>query len=169
MAKMTGRTGMSDSVDDMISADAADATAADVTAAETAYEAQNLERLRDAGLRPTRQRLALTGLLFDKGDQHVTAESLHGAARDADIKVSLATIYNSLNQFTDAGLLREVVVAPGKSFFDTNMAPHHHFFMERTGELIDIPLESVALSAMPDAPEGTKIERVDVVIRLANA
>src|ERR1700722_15326672 len=89
-----------------------------------------LERLRAVGLRPTRQRIALARLLFDGGDRHITAEQLHGEALGAVIRVSLATVYNTLHQFTDAGLLREVVVEPGRSYFDSNTTDHHHFFCE---------------------------------------
>src|SRR5216110_328279 len=87
-----------------------------------------VERLRRVGLRPTRQRVALARLLFNGGDRHVTAEQLHGEAAAAAIRVSLATIYNTLHQFTDRGLLREVVVEAGRSYFDTNIDDHHHFF-----------------------------------------
>lgn len=127
-----------------------------------------LQQLKDAGLRPTRQRLALAKLLFDRGDKHVTAETLHAAARGADVKVSLATIYNTLNQFTEAGLLREVVVAPGKSYFDTNMSDHHHFYHENSGMLTDIPQEAVAVAQLPTPPIGTEISRVDVIIRVSD-
>lgn len=92
-----------------------------------------LERLRAAGLRPTRQRLALAKLLLGNGDRHVTAEQLYIEAAAAAMPVSLATVYNTLHQFTEAGLLREVVVEPGRSYFDTNIADHHHFFCSRTG------------------------------------
>src|SRR5258707_11110930 len=98
-----------------------------------------LDRLRRVGLRPTRQRLALARLLFDKGSRHVTAEQLHGEAVDATVRVSLATVYNTLHQFTTVGLLKEVVVEPGRSYFDTNVEDHHHFFFEDSGRLLDIP------------------------------
>ena len=101
--------------------------------------ANALELLRAAKLRPTRQRLALAKLLFEKGDRHVTAEQLHDEALAASIPVSLATIYNTLHQFVGAGLLREVVVNPGRSYFDTNIADHHHFFFEETGKLHGYP------------------------------
>src|SRR5688500_11063181 len=127
------------------------------------------ERLRAAGLRPTRQRLALAKMLLESGDRHVTAEQLHGEARRGGIAVSLATVYNTLHQFTDAGLLREVVVEPGRSYFDTNVGDHHHFFHETSGELQDIPGEHVVLAGLPKAPEGTEIRRVDVVIRLGRS
>ncbi len=125
-----------------------------------------LERLRRVGLRPTRQRLALARLLFDKGNRHVTAEQLHGEATEAAVRVSLATVYNTLHQFTTAGLLNEVVVEPGRSYFDTNVDDHHHFFFEESGHLQDIPGDTLLVSALPQAPSGTAIRRVDVIIRL---
>jgi Fur family iron response transcriptional regulator len=124
------------------------------------------ERLRAAGLRPTRQRLALARLLFDGGDRHVTAENLHGEAEANAIRVSLATVYNTLHQFTEAGLLREVVVEPGRSYFDTNVSDHHHFFCESTGRLQDIPGELIMVGQLPLPPEGAEIRRVDVIIRI---
>nr|WP_298682833.1 Fur family transcriptional regulator [uncultured Dongia sp.] len=127
-----------------------------------------LAKLKDAGLRPTRQRLSLAKLLFEGGDRHVSAEDLHAEAVANRISVSLATIYNTLHQFTTAGLLREVVVEPGRSYFDNNITPHHHFFVEGAGKLIDIPASEVALSQLPAAPEGMKVSRVDVIVRLAN-
>jgi Fur family iron response transcriptional regulator len=128
--------------------------------------ADALQRLRSASLRPTRQRLALAKLLLEKGDRHVTAEQVHSEARQAEIPVSLATVYNTLHQFTDAGLLREVVVAPGRSYFDTNIGNHHHFFYEQSGRLEDIPGDRVEVANLPPAPEGTAIRRVDVIVRL---
>ena len=125
-----------------------------------------LGRLRACGLRPTRQRVALARLLFHGGDRHVTAEQLHGEATSAVIRVSLATVYNTLHQFTTAGLLREVVVEPGRSYFDTNVDDHHHFFCETTGMLQDIPGAAVMVSQLPGAPPGTEISRVDVIIRV---
>ena len=125
-----------------------------------------IERLKEVGLRPTRQRLALARLLFDGGDRHVTAEQLHNEALGADARVSLATVYNTLNQFTDAGLLREVVVEPGRSYFDTNTGDHHHFYHERSGELRDIPREAIELQRLPTPPSGQAIRRVEVIIRV---
>ena len=127
---------------------------------------QAIQRLQQAGLRPTRQRLALAKLLFDGTDRHVSAEQLHSEAMGADIRVSLATIYNTLHQFTEAGLLREVVVEAGRSYFDTNTSDHHHFLFENSGTLKDIPSESILLGALPPAPEGSRVARVDVIIRL---
>ncbi len=125
-----------------------------------------LNRLKAVGLRPTRQRLSLAKLLFDNGDKHVTAEALHGEALAEKVRVSLATVYNTLHQFTEAGLLREVVVDPGRSYFDTNTSDHHHFFFEDAGELKDIPGHRVTLGHLPEPPQGTIIDRVDVVIRI---
>lgn len=131
--------------------------------------AETLRRLKGAGMRPTRQRLALGKLLFDGGDRHVTAEQLHAEAGGNGIRVSLATVYNTLNQFTAAGLLREVVVAPGKSYFDTNIDDHHHFFYEDDGALQDIPADAVALSRLPETPADAELSRVDVIVRLRRA
>lgn len=125
-----------------------------------------LERLRALGLRPTRQRVALARLLFENDDRHVAAEQLHGEALAASIRVSLATVYNTLHQFTAAGLLREVVVEPGRSYFDTNIDDHHHFFCESSGLLQDIPGEAVMVGHLPKPPAGTEISRVDVIIRV---
>jgi len=128
--------------------------------------AQALERLRRIGLRPTRQRLALAKLLFEQGDRHVTAERLHEEASAAKVRVSLATVYNSLHQFTELGLLREVVVEAGRSYFDTNTADHHHFFFEDEGELLDIPGDHIEVTRLPAPPEGTRLRRVDVILRV---
>ncbi len=125
--------------------------------------------IKGAGLRPTRQRLALARLLFEGGDRHITAEQLHDAACRESARVSLATVYNTLHQFTAAGLLREVVVDPGRSYFDTNTSDHQHFYYEDSGRLEDIPSESVALSSVPAPPAGTEVSRVDVVVRLSRA
>ena len=127
---------------------------------------QTLGRLREAGLRPTRQRLALGRLLFDGGDRHVTAEALHDEAQRAGVSVSLAAVYNTLHQFTNAGLLREVVVDSARTYFDTNIDDHHHFFIERDGSLMDIAGDDVTIGSLPPAPEGMDIARVDVIVRL---
>src|SRR3954464_3167225 len=125
-----------------------------------------LDRLQQAGLRPTRQRLALARLLFDQVDRHITAEQLHAEGSAAEVQVSLATVYNTLHQFTDAGLLREVVVEAGRSYFDTNTSDHHHFFFEGTGRLQDIPGDQIQVGDLPIAPEGTTVARVDVIVRV---
>lgn len=125
-----------------------------------------LKRVRAAGLRPTRQRIALARLLFSGPHRHVTAEQLHGEALAADVRVSLATVYNTLHQFTKVGLLRELVVDSGRSYFDTNVTHHHHFFFEDSNRLQDVPGHSVEVGRIPAAPSGTKVSRVDVIIRL---
>jgi Fur family iron response transcriptional regulator len=124
------------------------------------------ERLRSVGLRLTRPRLALARLLFDGNDRHVTAEQLHGEATAGSIPVSLATVYNVLHQFTAAGLMREVVVEPGRSYFDTNIDDHHHFFCEASGVLQDISGRDVTVSGIPVPPAGTEISCVEVIVRV---
>ena len=124
------------------------------------------QRLTEAGLRLTKQRLALGRLLFEGPDRHVTAESIHEEAQSAGIRVSLATVYNTLHQFTDAGLLRQVIIGGGKVYFDTNTTDHHHFHMAGDDRLIDIPGVNIDVSGLPEAPEGTEIDRVDVIVRL---
>lgn len=127
---------------------------------------QAIDRLKAARLRPTRQRIALARLLLEGEDRHVTAEQLHAEAVSAKIKVSLATVYNSLHQFTAAGLMREVVVEAGRSYFDTNTSDHYHFFEEDAATLSDIPTDSIVLPALPEAPNGRKIDRIDIIVRL---
>ena len=122
--------------------------------------------LRGAGLRPTRQRVALASLLFAGCDRHVTAEALHEEAQVRKVPVSLATVYNTLNQLTDAGLLRQVSVDGTKTYFDTNVTAHHHFYLENNHELVDIPDQHLALSKLPEAPDGYEIARIDMVVRL---
>jgi Fur family iron response transcriptional regulator len=125
-----------------------------------------IARLKAGGLRPTRQRLALARLLFEREDRHLTAEQLHSEALEADVRVSVATVYNTLHQFTKVGLLREVVVEPGRSYFDPKVAEHHHFYFESTGDLQDIPSDQLRVAELPEPPGGTRIARVDVVVRV---
>ena len=122
-------------------------------------------QLRRAGLRPTRQRVALGRILFARGPRHICAEDLHEEAADANVRVSLATIYNTLHQFTAAGLLREVTIDGARTYFDTNVTDHHHFFVEEEGRLIDLDGD-IAIAALPTPPEGMTITAVDVVIRV---
>ncbi|MCB1467829.1 MAG: transcriptional repressor [Rhizobiaceae bacterium] len=124
------------------------------------------QRVRGAGLRPTRQRVALASLLFAKGDRHLSAEELHEEAVHAGVPVSLATVYNTLHQFTDAGLLRILAVEGAKTYFDTNTSDHHHFFIECENRVIDIDSGPVRVDNLPEPPEGMEIANVDVVIRL---
>lgn len=123
-------------------------------------------RLKTAGLRPTRQRVALASLLFAQGDRHVSAEQLHAEVRGAGMSVSLATVYNTLHQFTGAGLLRVVAIEGNRSYFDTNTSDHHHFYIEHENRVIDVPGNDVTVSNLPEPPEGMEIANVDIVIRL---
>ncbi|MDF1634362.1 iron response transcriptional regulator IrrA [Mycoplana sp. MJR14] len=123
-------------------------------------------RLRDCGLRPTRQRIALADLLFAKGDRHLTVEELHEEAVDAGVPVSLATVYNTLHQFTEAGLVRVLAVEGSRTYFDTNTSDHHHFFIEGDNEVLDIPVSSIEIGNLPEPPEGMEVSHVDVIIRL---
>jgi Fur family transcriptional regulator, iron response regulator len=124
------------------------------------------DMLRDSGLRPTRQRLALAEILFSKGNRHVSAELLHEEAVGERVPVSLATVYNTLHQFTEAGLLREVAVEGTKTYFDTNTDNHHHFFVEGENLVVDIPGQGLNVNSVPTPPEGMEVVRVDVVVRV---
>lgn len=125
------------------------------------------QMLRQAGLRPTRQRLALGRLLFGDGDRHVTAEQLHAEVLALGEHVSLATVYNALHQFKSAGLVRELAIEGSKAYFDTNTSNHNHFLLEPTGELMDIPGDAIRVEGLPEPPEGMRITHVDLVVRLA--
>ena len=122
--------------------------------------------LRDSGLRPTRQRLALAEILYGRGNRHISAEGLHEEAMVQRVPVSLATVYNTLHQFTEAGLLREVAVDGSKTYFDTNITDHHHFFIEDDNEVMDIPDGAMGVGRVPEPPPGYAISRIDVVVRL---
>ena len=124
------------------------------------------DKLRRVGLRPTRQRVSLGWLLFGKGDRHVTAEMLYEEASRARVPVSLATVYNTLHQFTHVGLLRQLAVDGTKTYFDTNPTEHHHFFLEDEGQLLDMPSEGVMVSDLPAPPPGTEVAGVEVIVRL---
>jgi len=127
------------------------------------------KRLREKGLRPTRQRMALADLLFSKGNRHIAAEELHEEAVKASIPVSLATVYNTLHQFTEAGLLRIIAVEGSKTWFDTNTSDHHHFFLEGENEIVDIPSGPEGkpiVGNLPEPPEGMEISHVDLIVRL---
>ncbi len=131
-------------------------------------QSQIAEKLRVAGLRPTRQRVALADLLFRNGDRHVTAEDLHEEAVGVEFPVSLATVYNTLNQFTTAGLLRVVAIDGSKTYFDTNTSNHYHFYLEDEGKLLDIPSNELRVVGLPEAPEGSSISGIDVIVRLSS-
>ena len=124
------------------------------------------EVLRRAGLRPTRQRVALGQLLFAGGDRHVTAEMLHEEAVRVGQRVSLATVYNTLHQFKRAGLLREIAICGQRAYFDTNTSNHNHYFIESDSTLIDIPGTDVRVEGLPAPPDDMRIAHIDVVVRL---
>jgi Fur family transcriptional regulator, iron response regulator len=134
--------------------------------AESASDGRVLEMLRVAGLKPTRQRLALGQILFAGEDRHVSCESLFEEARASGAELSLATVYNTLHQFREAGLLREVHLDSERRWFDTNVGEHHHFYVEDTGALMDIPADSVEIVSLPAPPRGFSVEGVDVVVRV---
>ncbi len=130
-------------------------------------QSRGTEWLARGGLRPTRQRVALAALLVGDGqDRHVTAESLYAASMASGERVSLATVYNTLRAFCDAGLMQEVTVDTNKSYFDTCTEDHPHFFWEDEGRLTDAPADQLEIARLPEAPEGAEISKVDVVIRL---
>ncbi len=129
-------------------------------------EATIEERVRAAGLRPTRQRVALAELLFAQGDRHLSAEDLHEEAVASGVAVSLATVYNALHQFTGAGLLRILALEGNRTYFDTNTSDHHHFFVEGENRVMDIEGGPVSVANLPAPPEGMEIANVDVVVRL---
>jgi Fur family transcriptional regulator, iron response regulator len=130
------------------------------------FERDVEKRLRSADLRPTRQRISLAALLFSKGDRHITAEDLHGEAESARIPVSLATVYNTLHQFTAAGLLRIVAAEGSRTYFDTNTSDHHHFIVEGDNTVMDIDAGRITVGNLPEPPEGMEIANVDVIVRL---
>lgn len=129
-------------------------------------EADIESRIREAGLRPTRQRLSLAHLLFAKGDRHLSAEELHEEAVRAGVAVSLATVYNTLHQFTDAGLLRILSVEGSRTYFDTNTSDHHHFFIEGENRVMDIEHGPVTVANLPEPPPGMEVANVDIIVRL---
>jgi Fur family transcriptional regulator, iron response regulator len=122
-------------------------------------------QLRHAGLRPTRQRVELGRVLFAKGHRHISAEDLHAEAETAGVRVSLATVYNTLHQFTEAGLLREVAIDGTRTYFDTNVSDHHHFFVEGEARLIDMA-RGVGIADLPAPPDGMEVVAVEVVVRV---
>lgn len=128
------------------------------------YDCSDL--LRQAGLRPTRQRLMLGGFLFSRGGRHVTADMIYTEAAEANMQISRATVYNTLNQFTEAGLLRQIGVDGSKSFFDTNPSAHHHFFVDHEDRLLDVPEPGVEIDTLPQPLPGYEIAGVDVIVHL---
>jgi Fur family iron response transcriptional regulator len=137
-----------------------------VSASDAAATGPCRAKLRSAGLRPTRQRLALAAILFDGQDRHVSAEWLYDVAKRSGADVSLATVYNTLHQFTAAGLLREITVDSTRTYFDTNIGDHHHMFLEHEDKVIDVPSSSVSVNRLPEIPEGMELVSVDVLVRV---
>ena len=131
------------------------------------YYSSVISRLRAAGVRLTKQRIALGRLLFYGSNQHVTADNLYREASKAGVKVSLATVYNTLHEFTAAGLLREVVIDPFRRYFDTNVSEHQHFFFEDSNELVDIKIGNSVVLRLPSIPAGKTIRCVDVIVRVS--
>jgi Fur family transcriptional regulator, iron response regulator len=125
-------------------------------------------RLQSAGLRATPKRIAIGELLFDGMDRHVTADDVAGLARKAGVRVSLATVYNTLNQFVSAGLMKRITLDTDRTYFDTNVSHHHHLFFEDNGVLHDIPGDSVRVEGLPEIPLGSKVRSVEVIVRMAS-
>ncbi|MEZ5937613.1 MAG: Fur family transcriptional regulator [Hyphomonadaceae bacterium] len=124
-------------------------------------------RLQNSGLRATPKRLAIGELLFDGQDRHVTADDVAAMARAAGIRVSLATVYNTLNQFVAAGMMKRITLDTDRTYFDTNTSDHHHLFFEDGGKLHDIPGDSVKVEGLPPIPEGSKVRSVEVIVRMS--
>lgn len=129
-------------------------------------ECMSATRLRSVGLRPTRQRVALAELIFERGDRHLTAEQIQDDASEKGISCSLATIYNTLHRFKDAGMLRVLSVDSNKTYFDTNVSDHHHYIIEGSDEVMDIDASDINVLGLPEVPEGMEITNVDVIVRL---
>ena len=123
-------------------------------------------RLQAAGLRATPKRIAIGGLLFDGVDRHVTADDVATIARRAGVRVSLATVYNTLNQFVAAGLMKRITMDTDRTYFDTNVSDHHHLFFEEDGVLHDIPGDTVRVEGLPPIPAGSKVRAVEVIVRM---
>lgn len=126
-----------------------------------------VDRLQSAGLRATPKRIAIGGLLFDGQDRHVTADDVAVLARKSGVRVSLATVYNTLNQFVSAGLMKRITLDTDRTYFDTNVSQHHHLFFEENGVLHDIPGDSIRVEGLPDIPAGAKVRAIEVIVRMA--
>ncbi len=124
-------------------------------------------RLQSAGLRATPKRIAIGGLLFDGRDRHVTADDVAVMARKNGVRVSLATVYNTLNQFVSAGLMKRITLDTDRTYFDTNVSDHHHLFFEESGILHDIPGDSIRVEGLPETPAGSRISSVEVIVRMS--
>jgi Fur family iron response transcriptional regulator len=127
-----------------------------------------VSRLQSAGLRATPKRMAIGGLLFDGTDRHVTADDVAAMARKAGVRVSLATVYNTLNQFVAAGLMKRITLDSDRTYFDTNVTDHHHLFFENDGRLHDIPGHSIRVEGLPEVPAGSRVRTVEVIVRMTD-
>ena len=125
-----------------------------------------VDRLQSAGLRATPKRIAIGGLLFDGQDRHVTADDVAVLARKSGVRVSLATVYNTLNQFVSAGLMKRITLDTDRTYFDTNVSQHHHLFFEENGVLHDIPGDSIRVEGLPEIPAGAKVRAIEVIVRM---
>ena len=125
-------------------------------------------RLQSAGLRATPKRIAIGALLFDGMDRHVTADDVAALARKGGVRVSLATVYNTLNQFVAAGLMKRITLDTDRTYFDTNVSDHHHLFFEDNGVLHDIPGDTVKVEGLPPIPPGSKVSSVEVIVRMSS-
>ena len=130
----------------------------------------HISRLRSSGLRPTKQRLTICKVLFDRKDTfHFTIDSLKKKIeKNSKTKISLATVYNTVNAFKNNGYLKEISLQGNKTFFDTNSTCHHHFYDQSTGELMDIKNDEIYLSKIPSIPKGKKIKEIEVTVNIAN-
>jgi Fur family transcriptional regulator, iron response regulator len=126
-------------------------------------------RLQSAGLRATPKRVAIGGLLFDGRDRHVTADDVAMLARQNGVRVSLATVYNTLNQFVSAGLMKRITLDTDRTYFDTNVSDHHHLFFEQNGVLHDIPGDTVRVEGLPPIPDGAEVRSVEIIVRMTGA
>lgn len=124
--------------------------------------------LQSAGLRATPKRIAIGGLLFDGMDRHVTADDVAILARKSGVRVSLATVYNTLNQFVAAGLMKRITLDTDRTYFDTNVTDHHHLFFEQNGVLHDIPGDKIKVEGLPPIPSGAKVRSVEVIVRMTD-
>ena len=125
-----------------------------------------VSKLQSAGLRATPKRIAIGNLLLDGRDRHVTADDVAVLARTAGLRVSLATVYNTLNQFVSAGLMKRITLDTDRTYFDTNISEHHHLFFEDGGQLHDVPGDTVKIDGLPPLPPGAKVKSVEVIVRL---
>jgi len=127
-----------------------------------------LEMLDNSPLKLTSQRINLIKTLFEGGNQHFSAEDAYNKVKVTGLRISLATIYNCLNQFTTHGILKMVKASSDKVYYDTNLETHHHFFCRTSGELTDIDAKKVYISKLPKIPEGKKLNSIEVIVNITD-